>query len=175
MALVACRECGARVSTEASTCPHCGIAHPAATHALMDVRPGLAASDQPQKRKRRRWSLWLIFGIAIFWFFCGFLWLLNFTGVDTDTMFSGAIPKCNSKTATDLAKQAIEGSPMAKVINITAFDIRDAQEIAYDSNAQKRTCTATALLNSGRHQVAFTLEWANQKQGTVWLQIQQLD
>lgn len=29
MALVPCRECGQQVSTEAKTCPHCGVADPA--------------------------------------------------------------------------------------------------------------------------------------------------
>ena len=28
MALQSCRECGETISTEAATCPHCGIAHP---------------------------------------------------------------------------------------------------------------------------------------------------
>lgn len=31
MALMPCRECGAQVSTEAKTCPHCGIDNPATT------------------------------------------------------------------------------------------------------------------------------------------------
>lgn len=32
MALTDCRECGAEVSSEAATCPHCGIGDPAAWH-----------------------------------------------------------------------------------------------------------------------------------------------
>lgn len=28
MALVSCRECGQKISTEAKTCPHCGVQHP---------------------------------------------------------------------------------------------------------------------------------------------------
>jgi len=39
MALKACRECGAQVSTSAATCPHCGVGNP-------------AGSPSPQKGKR---------------------------------------------------------------------------------------------------------------------------
>lgn len=31
MSLVGCRECGQQVSTEAATCPHCGVGRPSAT------------------------------------------------------------------------------------------------------------------------------------------------
>jgi len=96
-------------------------------------------------------------------------------GVDTDTMLSYSIPKCDSKTTLNLAKQAIEGSPMAKMINITAYEFHDVEEIDYDPNLQKRRCRATALLNSGKHDLQFSLEWANQKEGTVWLQIENID
>ena len=31
MSLASCRECGGQVSTEAGTCPHCGVGNPAHT------------------------------------------------------------------------------------------------------------------------------------------------
>ena len=61
MALRPCRECGAQVSTEADTCPHCGIAQPANADSLINVRPGRDPINYPQK-KRKRWGLWL--GVA---------------------------------------------------------------------------------------------------------------
>jgi hypothetical protein len=39
MALVACRECDQRVSSEAVTCPHCGVSRPASSPAIDVVVP----------------------------------------------------------------------------------------------------------------------------------------
>jgi len=124
----------------------------------MDFRPSKDFDDHGQKKKRRRWGLWLGVWIVIFGMFGGVIWFFNTVGLDTDTMLSNAIPKCDSKTTLNLAKRAIEGSPMAKVVNITAFEFRDAEEIAYDATAQKRTCKALAYLNSGKHKVQYSLE-----------------
>ena len=44
MALTSCRECGQQVSTEAATCPHCGVADPA----------GVAAAKKEQDVKKKR-------------------------------------------------------------------------------------------------------------------------
>lgn len=153
MALKPCRECGTEVSTEAESCPRCGIARPAKADGLMDIRPGNGAGNYAAKKKRRRWGLWLGVGIVLFWLFGGFIWVLNVMGVDTDTLLSNAVPKCSSKMALDLAKQAIEGSPVAKVINVTAYEFNAVEEIAYDPNTQKRTCKAMAFLNSGKREI----------------------
>jgi hypothetical protein len=45
MPLVPCRECGQSVSTEASTCPHCGCSLPASSPA--SVPPTQSAGPQP--------------------------------------------------------------------------------------------------------------------------------
>lgn len=42
MALVPCRECGSNVSTEAATCPHCGVPSPTG------AAPGPQPQPQPQ-------------------------------------------------------------------------------------------------------------------------------
>jgi hypothetical protein len=47
MALEPCRECGREVSTEAQTCPHCGVGRPAAT-ASVTPRTPLATTRQGQ-------------------------------------------------------------------------------------------------------------------------------
>ena len=38
MALKPCRECGAQVSTEAVSCPHCGIGEPASAKIALPLR-----------------------------------------------------------------------------------------------------------------------------------------
>jgi S1-C subfamily serine protease len=50
MALIACRECGARVSSEAPACPHCGILSPGGATQLAPARP----STQPATRQTHR-------------------------------------------------------------------------------------------------------------------------
>lgn len=52
MALTACRECDQQVSTEAATCPHCGVSHPATAE---------SAPAEPLSAGR---SGWYWFGIA---------------------------------------------------------------------------------------------------------------
>jgi hypothetical protein len=48
MALAPCRECGEQVSTEAATCPHCGVGRPARPIAT----PSLPNHASPDPRKR---------------------------------------------------------------------------------------------------------------------------
>jgi hypothetical protein len=180
MALTPCRECGLQVSTEAATCPHCGIALPAEAGDLVHLKPVNEFTDSQRQKPRRKlripfWLGWLAVVLFVFWFLGGFIWVMQLAGVDTDTMLGGGIPKCNSKTATSLAKQAIEQSPLAKVINISVFEVQDATEIAYDSQLQKRTCKATAFTNSGKHDLQYSLEWADQGKGTIWLQIDNIN
>jgi hypothetical protein len=164
MALTACRECGTQVSTDAETCPHCGIRSPTANNPL-----GLS------KLRFQNWKWW-IGGIGVlifvFWFFGGFVLIMPLLGIDVDaeSMLSSDIPKCESLTAKKLAKQSIEGMPLSKVLNISVFEIRDVQEAAYDSANKKRLCGATALLNSGKHSIQYSIEWADQNARTVYVQ-----
>jgi len=84
------------------------------------------------------------------------------------------LPACTSATTKDLAKKALESAPLSKVLNITVYDIQDEEQITYDPINKKRSCKATAFLNSGKHDLSYTLEWANEREGTVWLQIDDL-
>jgi hypothetical protein len=43
----------------------------------------------------------------------------------------------------------------------------------YDNSSEKRLCRATALLNSGKHDVEYTLEWINKHEGKIWLEIKE--
>jgi hypothetical protein len=109
--------------------------------------------------------------LFVFWLFGGGILVLHLLGYDTETMLSDAIPKCASTTATELAKQALENAPLANVVKVTVFQIQDAQEISYDSGMGKRTCRATALLNSGKQAVKYTIEWADKSEKKIWLEI----
>lgn len=109
--------------------------------------------------------------LFVFWLFGGGILVLHLLGYDTETMLSDAIPKCASATATDLAKQALENAPLANMVKVTAYQVQDAQEISYDSKKEKRTCRATALLNSGKREVVYTIEWADKSERKIWLEV----
>jgi GYF domain 2 len=109
--------------------------------------------------------------LFIFWLFGGGILVLHVLGYDTETMLSNAIPKCDSTTTTDLAKQALENAPLTTVVKVAVFQIQGAQEISYDAATEKRTCHATALLNSGKREVKYTIEWADKAEKKIWLEI----
>jgi hypothetical protein len=44
MALVACRECGSKISDSAATCPQCGVSAPAGAASLTFIRSGFINS-----------------------------------------------------------------------------------------------------------------------------------
>jgi hypothetical protein len=96
------------------------------------------------------------------------MWLF---GYDTETMLSDALPKCDSITAKTLAKQALEGGPAANIVKVSAYRIEDVEQVAYDGAPEKRTCRAKALLNSGKREILYTIEWVNKSERTVWLEI----
>ena len=59
--------------------------------------------------------------LFVFWLFGGGILVLHLFGYDTETMLSNGIPKCNSSTATDLAKQALENAPLTTVVKVTVY------------------------------------------------------
>jgi S1-C subfamily serine protease len=75
MALIACRECGARVSSEAPSCPHCGILSPggatviapdrSATHAPTKPRASQPAPQRPRPARRKGGTGYIVFSILL--------------------------------------------------------------------------------------------------------------
>lgn len=151
------------------------IAETDLAHVLSHAPPPLPAEVGPVARRRRRWLKFLLVpALVLFWLLGGHVWILRWLGVDIESALSNQVPACGSSTAKALAKQAMEGAPIAKVLNINVFDIQDARELSYEDQTKKRACTATALLNSGRHEFGYTLEWTNLAERKVWLEIQKL-
>ena len=75
MALTRCRECDKLVSTEATTCPHCGAPEPTAVVAQPVAQP--VAQQRPVTEKPKSRSC-LAFVILAALLLCGFLFLGNF-------------------------------------------------------------------------------------------------
>ena len=86
MALAECRECGRQVSTEAATCPHCGVPRPAETRSAGGgdtarrrdyVSQSLASGERVLYRTRLHWIMLvpgllltlvvLAGGVGMFW------------------------------------------------------------------------------------------------------------
>lgn len=128
----------------------------------------------PPSKRRSRWKGPILIGFVLFWLLGGSVWLLQMFGVDTETMMSSDLPRCTSATSKSLAKQAIEGAPAAKILNVAVYDILDPTELSYDAGQQKRSCKAMALLNSGKNEIQFTLEWTSPARDKVWLEVKQL-
>jgi hypothetical protein len=137
------------------------------------VRPPVCEEQPELQSKRRRWLAPAIGCVVLFWFFGGFILVMNLLGYDTETMLSNSIPKCDSITAKKMAKEALQNGPLAKMVNTRVYEIQDARQIAYDNKADKRTCQATALLNSGRHDVSYTIEWMNKDKNKYWLEVEE--
>ncbi|MCC6888298.1 MAG: DUF4339 domain-containing protein [Hyphomicrobiales bacterium] len=89
------------------------------------------------------------------------------------TASRGPVPACDSTSARTLAKQAIEREPLARLINASVIDLHDIQQTDYDAAARKRSCSATAMLNTGRNAVRYSLEWLNETGEEVWIEFQQ--
>jgi len=128
----------------------------------------------PHSRRRSRWKGPVLIGFILFWLLGGFIWVLQMFGVDTETIMSNDLPKCTSSTSKSLAKQAIEGSPAVKLLNVTVYDILDPTELSYEAGPQRRSCKAMAFLNSGKKEIEFTLEWTSPARDRVWLEVKQL-
>ena len=161
MALRPCRECGVQVSTAAKRCPHCGIKLPSVASWSERKHPVLSAA----------FFLFVVAGVVL-----AIRASQHVAEGESGATASTAreIPGCSGTATMNLAKEAIEGAPIAKIINITVFNVQNGREIKYDFNAKKRWCQATALMNSGKHEVQFSLEWADEKSNRIWLQVDDL-
>ena len=69
MALVACRECGQPVSTEAAQCPRCGVPHPTDVPLLDTAAAYEVDSPAPDKVSRAKWAALLFAALLAIVFF----------------------------------------------------------------------------------------------------------
>lgn len=96
MALAPCRECGAQVSTEAQTCPHCGVARPAgAPSPPLPEQPTRAARSLSQQNGCRRPLV--VIGIIV-----AALWLIGSLSGPQKSTTDDAV-SVQAKAATDAA------------------------------------------------------------------------
>jgi hypothetical protein len=83
-----------------------------------------------------------------------------------------SVPGCADAPITKLAKGAIEQSPLGQTLHYAVYNLRDEKQTAYDADADKRTCVATALTNTGEQELKYTVEWADKSHGQVYVTAQ---
>jgi hypothetical protein len=49
------------------------------------------------------------------------------------------------------------------------FSITQPEEVAA---GEKRSCKALALMNSGKTEITYTVEWSDPKHTEIWVQVQ---
>jgi hypothetical protein len=147
MPLRPCKECQTFVSSSARVCPHCGVRNP-----IKRRRLGIAR------------TVCLVFatGFASIVFFG-----LNYINFSVPL----SLPECGSDSAKDALKSAIEGSPISKIMTVTVFGVTSPKQSSYiKSPSEKRACVANVMLNSGKKDFDYTIEWADKDKGTFWIQ-----
>jgi putative serine protease PepD len=110
MALVACRECGARVSSEAPSCPHCGILAPggATASAPRHPHPTANAPQRPRSARRKGGTGYIVFSIllAAVALFCFYI-------ANTDTESGAPTTKAMALIAPPAAKVKLTPAEIA--------------------------------------------------------------
>lgn len=143
MALQACRECGAQVSTSAEVCPHCGIRSPTSSNPLAALDGRKDSSEAPRRSRTTRIVRTLLYAVAII--VGGYMALALIWSMNEGTLT--ALPSCGASGAISDAKNAIENAPIGKTFGVRIIDLRDPREIS--RNNTEVQCAATVKLNSG--------------------------
>lgn len=122
----------------------------------------------PHGKKRRRWIGPIVVGLILFWAVGGLGWLLEYGGLIDENMMNGHLPACDGNVTSSLIKQALENMPLSKIVHVSVIEISEQREVNFErgANSEKdvRHCAGTALMNSGKHAITYSLEWTAGKQ-----------
>jgi len=83
-------------------------------------------------------------------------------------MLNGQLPACDSAVTSSLIKEALENMPLSKIVHVSVIEVSGQREVDFErgdtSEKNVRRCAATALMNSGKHAITYSLEWTAGKQ-----------
>jgi hypothetical protein len=79
---------------------------------------------------------------------------------------------CDDGAVVKAAENAIEQSPLSRVLHYSIYKLSDVQEIAYDAINDKRTCTAIMFANFGKRELKYTVERLDKSRGKFWVEAQ---
>jgi hypothetical protein len=146
VAIVACRECGKDISTEARICPHCGAPTVDRDKALISPR--------------------LFTGILVVGAICVFGFFLS------RSPFQGtaSIPKCDEASTIDTIKGAAAGSAANKLIGFKIFEVKEIKETSWSEVQQIRQCVGQAYSSTGAVPISFSIKWMDRKQGQIYVE-----
>ena len=166
MALKPCRECGAQVSTAAEVCPHCGVRSPAICDPLAILDQGRNKQDLPRLRSFAKFIRVMLYIGAVG---IGMFVTINLIRDSNKSGGAHVLSQCESASARDALKQAIEIAPFSKIVNVSVFEIQNQRTIDNSSDV-KRLCKATVLLNSGKHEIGYSIECVDTAKTKIYLQ-----
>lgn len=106
MSLTACRECGQPVSTEAESCPHCGISQPAPV--AMPSAPPFTETDAAPATKGRRRPIWIAVAAAAAIVIGGFFIGQNQGWFPTGSLDSSQVTTVIADRYTQISGQTID-------------------------------------------------------------------
>jgi hypothetical protein len=134
----------------------------------ISVLPPLPPAVPLTLKKRKRWAGPLVVAIVLFWLVGGVGWLLEFGGVADKNMLNGQLPACDSAVTSSLIKEALENMPLSKIVHVSVIEVSGQREVKFEdgdtSEKDVRRCAGTALMNSGKHAITYSLEWTARKQ-----------
>lgn len=132
MAIMKCRECGNKVSSEAATCPHCGVSDPA--------KPVAKAVRTPTEKKGM--SGWKKIGVVLL-----VIWVIGFVS----QMSEKRTPVANTG-ATSSDSSQISNSPASQDAGAQCFNKGDAIATVYLANIKQAVdvgMLASDMMNRG--------------------------
>ena len=102
MALEPCRECGAKVSTEAEICPHCGVRLP--TRSITEIRKA-DTEGMPDRGQRERRVFFAIIVLIFFIWLLGRLMTSPTQQSSRDVAWDAAMDFCIKRITTEMPLQ----------------------------------------------------------------------
>ena len=143
MALVRCRECNERVSTEAETCPHCGIGLPGLPLPLLEAKTAVLASIADlsvlwQTLARRGGRLVQIAALL-------FIALVGWRALDywIDRDIAAEQRRFDDRAFELAARAFVPGSPLACLDTIAGEIVEEACEKALFASAESTAAAVT--------------------------------
>ncbi|GJD97680.1 hypothetical protein [Methylobacterium iners] len=90
------------------------------------------------------------------------------------TITPGVMPACDSSPSRRLLRQVLEALPAARQAGVTVVKLGAFTETGFvpvtAKGTEMRLCSGDVFLTSGRHDVAFTLQWTSSARNELWIE-----
>jgi hypothetical protein len=159
MAMQTCKECGKEISSQASSCPHCGAPQKKGTSKIVTIGGGFIV-------------LCIILAVV------GVLTTgesqSDTSSPSTSSVADSIFPSCTSDDAGNSFKDVFNNGQYARTMNLTAIDVIDQKKISGSTGGKKLVCQATLMLNNA-DKVPFTFTFTPAKDGQFYIEGEPID